>query len=309
MRRYFYPKNSFNESDEIREDCWVKVVNPTTEDIDFLVDELGVPDSFIADIADSDERPRVDDEEGWIFTIIRIPVETPDSSLPYSTVPIGIIYHREKRLLVTICYHRTDLITDFIRHSRRKKVCVEHYLDFILRLILSSAVWYLKYLKQISFLIMEAEEALESSIKNEDLLQLMSLQKCLVYFSTSIRGNEAIVSKINATGGARNFDPELAEDTLIELRQAYNTVSIHSEILTGTMDAFASVINNNVNTIMKRMTSISIILMLPTFIASLYGMNLINGLEKSPWAFWVVLFVSIAISYIVFLILKRIKWF
>lgn len=309
MRRFFYPKEAFAESDELRQDCWIKVVSPNNEDIEYLVDELGVPDSFIADVADSDERPRIDEEDGWILTVVRIPISTPDSAMPYSTAPVGVIHSPEKRLMVTICYHHTDLMTDFIRHLRRKKIVIDNDIDFIFRLLYSSAVWFLKYLKQISFLIMEAEEALETSIKNEDLLKLMTLQKCLVYFTTSIRGNEAVMGKTRAYKSKTEYDHELADDVLIELRQAYHTVTIHAEILTGTMDAFASVISNNVNTIMKRMTSISIILMLPTFIASLYGMNVVTGFENSPWAFWGILFASIGLSIGAFFFLKRIKWF
>ena len=181
--------------------------------------------------------------------------------------------------------------------------------DFIFRLVHSSAVWFLKYLKQISSLIMEAEEALESSVRNEDLLQLMKLQKCLVYFSTSIRGNEAVINKLQGSRRSIGYDEDLAEDVSIELKQAYNTVTIHAEILTGTMDAFASVISNNVNTIMKRMTSVSILLMLPTLIASLYGMNVPNGLEHSPIAFWGLVVIAVVISVGAFFLLKRIKWF
>ena len=156
---------------------------------------------------------------------------------------------------------------------------------------------------------MEAEEALESSIRNEDLLQLMKLQKCLVYFSTSIRGNEAVINKLQGSRRSIGYDEDLAEDVSIELKQAYNTVTIHAEILTGTMDAFASVISNNVNTIMKRMTSVSILLTLPTLIASLYGMNVPNGIEQSPIAFWGLVVISVVISVGTFFLLKRIKWF
>lgn len=309
MRRNFYPKEAFAERNMVSDGCWIQVVTPSTEDIDYLVDELGVPDSFIADIADSDERPRMDDEDGWILSIVRIPIATPESSMPYTTIPVGIMYAPERHLLVSICYHESDLMADFVRHARRKKLIVNTVTDFILRLIYSSAVWFLKYLKQISFLILEAEEALQTSVKNEDLLQLMTLQKCLVYFSTSIRGNEAVMGKASAGKSASEYDSELAEDVLIELRQAYNTVTIHTEILTGTMDAFASVISNNVNTIMKRMTSVSIILMIPTFIASLYGMNVNTGLEGRPWAFVAILLFSILLSVGTFFFLKRIKWF
>ncbi|KGN98086.1 magnesium transporter CorA [Porphyromonas gingivicanis] len=309
MRRFIYPEKGFIESDRVEAGCWIKVVCPTTEDLDFLVDDIAIPDSFLADIADTDERPRIEEEDGWELTIIRIPVAVSDSPTPYTTIPVGVIYSPERHITVTVCYRRTQLMPDFIDHCKRKKVSVTNEVDFIFRLVHSSAVWFLKYLKQISSLIMEAEEALESSIRNEDLLQLMKLQKCFVYFSTSIRGNEAVINKLQAIRRSIPYDEDLAEDVRIELSQAYNTVTIHSEILTGTMDAFASVISNNVNTIMKRMTSISIILMLPTLIASMYGMNVPNGWETKAWAFWLIFVVAIGLSAGAFVLLKRIKWF
>lgn len=308
MRRYIYPEKGFTEKETIERGCWIKVVEPTKEDFEFLVETIGVPDSFMADIADNDERPRTDKEDGWNITIIRIPIANVGSPTPFSTIPLGILYSPSLHITVTVCYQKTQLMPDFIGHCKRKQLIVAREIDFIYRLVYSSAVWFLKYLKQITALIMEAEKALEGSIRNEDLLQLMKLQKCLVYFSTSIQGNEAVINKLQIPG-VSVVDTELLEDVRIELKQAENTVSIHSQILTGTMDAFASVISNNVNTIMKRMTSFSIILMLPTLVASLYGMNVPNGYENSPLAFWLVVLFSLGLSGGAFLILKRIKWF
>lgn len=308
MRRYIYPQEAFIERDKLMPGCWIKVVRPSAADLDYLIEEVGVPESFLADTADNDERPRMEIEEGWQLTIIRIPVETLESTTPYNTVPVGIIYSAEKQITVTICYHRSQLMQDFIEHNKRKQIVVETETDFILRLILSSAVWFLKYIKQISFLVMEAEEALEKSIRNEDLLQMMKLQKCLVYFNTSIRGNQSVMGKLRSTRYS-SYDQDLAEDVAIELNQAYNMVNVYSDILTGTMDAFASIISNNVNTIMKRMTSISIVLMLPTMVASLYGMNVELPFANKPWAFAALLWASLLLSAGAFAYFKRIKWF
>lgn len=309
MRRYYYPHEAFAEDDEMRTGCWIKIDSPNTEDLEFLTETLGVPESFIADVADSDERPRIDAEEGWVLTIIRIPISTPDSSISFNTCPVGILYSPSRDLLTTICYHPNEMLTDFIRHSRRKKIVVNRDTDFIFRLIHSSSVWYLKYMKQISFLVMEAEEALQTSIQNDDLLRLMSFKKCLVYFSTSIKGNESVANKILASKTKGNYDQDVVDDMVIELQQAYNTVTIHAEILTGTMDAFASVINNNVNTIMKRMTSITFIFVLPTLISSIFGMNLVSGWEEIKGLFWIVTVISLVIAVVTFLILRRMKWF
>ena len=259
--------------------------------------------------ADTDERPRTDTEGNWLLTILRIPVQNKQNgSLPFATVPIGIITNNE--IIVSVCYHNTDLLPDFIEHTRRKGIVVRNKLDLILRLIYSSAVWFLKYLKQINIDISAAEKELERSIRNEDLLRLMRLQKTLVYFNTSIRGNEVMIGKLKTIFQDTDFlDKELVEDVIIELKQALNTVNIYSDILTGTMDAFASIISNNVNTIMKRMTSLSIVLMLPTLIASFYGMNVDIHLEEVPFAFSLIVLFSIGLSTLAFVIFRKIKWF
>ena len=156
----------------------------------------------------------------------------------------------------------------------------------------------------------DAEKALEQSIRNEDLLQLMKLQKALVYFNTSIRGNEVMISRLKTIFQDTDLmDKDLTEDAIIELKQALNTVNVYSDILTGTMDAFASIINNNVNTIMKRMTSFSIILMLPTLIASFYGMNVKIHAAETPYAFFYIVIFCIGFSALMFFIFRKIKWF
>ena len=262
MRTYLYCEAGFVEKPQWLPNCWVNVVCPDNDDFEFLTKTLNVPESFLNDIADTDERPRTDTEGNWLLTILRIPMQNgQNESLPFGTVPIGIITNNE--IIVSVCYHNTDLLPDFIEHTRRKGIEVRNKLDLILRLIYSSAVWFLKYLKQINLDISAAEKELERSIRNEDLLRLMRLQKTLVYFNTSIRGNEVMIGKLQSIFQDTDFlDKELVEDVIIELKQAFNTVNIYSDILTGTMDAFASIISNNVNAIMKRMTSLSITLMI-----------------------------------------------
>ncbi len=310
MRKYLFCEAGFVEKSQWLPNCWVNVTCPNQNDFDFLTKELNVPESFLKDIADADERPRTETEGNWLLSILRIPVFNKDqkTDIPYSTVPIGIITNND--IVVSVCYHHTELIPDFIEHTRRKNVAVRNKLDLIIRLIYSSAVWFLKYLKQINIDITAAEKELERSIRNEDLLRLMRLQKSLVYFNTSIRGNEMMVGKLKTIFQDTNFwDHELAEDVVIELKQAFSTVNIYSDILTGTMDAFASIISNNVNTIMKRMTSLSIVLMLPTLIASFYGMNVDIHLAEIPNAFVYIVIFSIILSALAFTIFKKIKWF
>ena len=308
MRKSLFSENGFVEKPVWAPNCWVNVECPDHDDFQFLTRELNVPESFLEDIADADERPRTETEGNWLLTILRIPMQSNQPQIPFITVPIGIITNNE--IIVSVCYHHTELLPDFIQHTRRKSIGVNNKLDLILRLIYSSAVWFLKYLKQINNEVANAEKELEKSIRNEDLLRLMKLQKTLVYFDTSIRGNEVLIGRLkNIFQNTGMLDMELLDDAVIELRQAYNTVNIYSDILTGTMDAFASIISNNVNDIMKRMTSLSITLMIPTVIASFYGMNVDIHLDAFPHAFIFIVLLSAAISAGMFVWFRRIKWF
>ena len=194
MRKYLYSENGFTEKAEWQPNCWVNVECPDNDDFKFLTEELKVPESFLEDIADVDERPRTETEDNWLLTILRIPMQSNQRGVPFITVPIGIITN--DGIIVSVCYHHTELIPDFIQHTRRKNIVVNNKLDLILRIIYSSAVWFLKYLKQINNDVATAEKELEKSIRNEDLLQLMKLQKTLVYFNTSIRGNEVMIGRL-----------------------------------------------------------------------------------------------------------------
>ena len=308
MRTFLYCEAGFVEKDQWLPNSWVNVECPTPEDIHYLTNQFNVPESFLSDIADTDERPRIEYEGNWLLTIIRIPVQSQEQGIPFTTIPLGIMTNND--IIISVCYYKTELIPDFIRYTRRKEVVVRHKNDLILRLIHSSAVWFLKYLKQINNDVATAEKELEKSIRNEDLLQLMKLQKTLVYFNTSIRGNEVMIGRLkNIFQDTDYLDLELLEDVVIELKQAYNTVNIYSDILTGTMDAFASIISNNVNAIMKRMTSLSITLMIPTLIARFYGMNVDIHLEGFPHAFVFIVLLSAILSAVTFIWFRKIKWF
>lgn len=273
------------------DNCWIAVENPTENDKDFLLNTLGIPEAFYNDIEDVDERPRIEEENGWHLIIIRIPYKNTDSKLPFTTVPLGVIFNEDH--FISICFYKTELIDDFVLYTQRKHLLVKNHYDLVLKLLLSSSIWYLKYLKQINQRIKLAEDNLEKSIKNEELQALLELEKCLVYFITSIKGNDSLFQKIkNIKSEKGSFDEDLLEDVDIELKQAQEMSTIYSNILSGMMDAYASVISNNLNVIMKRLTSISIILMIPTLIASIYGMNVPNSLENNPNGLLIVVLAS-----------------
>lgn len=283
---------------------WISVTQPTAEEKQYLLQDLGLPEAFYNDIEDKDERPRVEFENGWTLIIVRIPLTNDDRKLPFNTTPLGIVFKDD--ILVTLCFGRPEMMLDFVQYTQRKKIRVTNHYDFVLKILLSSSVWFQKYLKQINQQIKIAEDNLEKSIKNEDLQALLQIEKCLVFFITSLKGNDILFHRLkNLKRERENYDPDLLEDVEIELRQAEDTTNVYSNILTGMMDAYASVISNNLNVIMKRLTSVSIILMGPTLIASLYGMNVPNNLENNPYGFMIVMAGSALISAVGIVLFKK----
>lgn len=308
MKTFLENKDGLYAVENWQPHCWVHVECPTAEDREYLINELELPESFLNDIEDIDERPRVEDEEGWRLIIMRTPFLALDKNLPYSTVPIGIIIKDD--ILVTVCHYKTEMLSDFILYSKRKKVTILNGYDLVFRLLLSSAIWFLKYLKQINTMIKNAENELERSIKNQDLQALLRLEKCLVFFITSLKGDSILMHKLhNIKSQIEFYDPEQIEDVEIELRQALETANIHSDILSGMMDAYASIISNNLNVIMKQLTSISIILMIPTLISSMYGMNVPNAFQNNHFGFFIILFGSFGLAILVFMLFLKKRWF
>lgn len=305
MKAFYKNDNGLISIKNWQPNCWINVENPTEDEKNYLLNELQIPQAFFNDIDDIDERPRIEIENDWHLIIFRIPVVSEDVKIPFYTIPVGIVFKDE--ICVSISFHKNEVLSDFVNYTKRKKTDVKDNFDLTLKLLLSSSIWYLKYLKQVNQKIKLAEDNLEKSIKNEELQALLQIEKSLVFFMTSLKGNSIVLHRIKNMKNI-NLDAELLEDVDIELRQALEMTNIYSDILTGTMDAYASVISNNMNDIMKKMTSISIILMIPTVIASFYGMNVPNSLQENPFGLPIIIAVSLAFSTLgVFLFMKR-KW-
>ena len=307
MRTYWNTTNGLRTIDTWEPNCWVQVTCPTQEDVNFLENELKIPDYYISDIADTDERARYDIDEGWILIILRIPyVKETRSRTPYTTIPLAIIMNGD--VLITVCNFETNVMIDLVTYQQKRGLGFTDSVDMVFRLFLSSAVWYLKRLKQISARIDKAKQNLDKNVNNADLINLSRLQDSLTYFVTSIRGNENLLSKLKFKLPVDELDADMIEDVNIEMSQARETTNIYSNILDSTMDTYANIINNNMSSVMKMLTSISIILMFPTLIASLFGMNLINGMEHVWWGFPFALFISIGITVVFMWYFKRKTW-
>ena len=293
--------------EEWNNNCWTNVICPTQNELDYLINELQVPVDFLNDIEDIDERPRIENEDGWTLVIMRIPIKNADD-MEFATAPLGIIM--KDQIVISICFHQNEVIPDFVLFTQRKGIIIINNIDFLLRLILSSAVWYQKYLKHINIRTKMAEKELEKSIKNDELHALLTIEKVLVYFITSLKGNDLLVYKLKNYYCKNNeVDVELIEDVEIEIKQAIATTNVHSDILAGMMDAYASIISNNVNEIVKKLTVITIIITIPNVVSGFYGMNVTNYLEDVPYAFIVIASSIILVSVIVFLFFKKSKFF
>ncbi|MBD5234178.1 MAG: magnesium transporter CorA family protein [Bacteroidales bacterium] len=307
MITYLECEKGFSEIEEWHPGCWVKVVEPTQEEMNILENHFGLPEDFLNDISDVDERPRIERNDGWICTIIRIPITCDsDAAIPFITVPLGVMVKDD--IIITLCYYKNFLTTDFIDHTQKRNIDIKAAPDFILRLLNSSAYWYLKDLRDVYRMVADAESELEQSIRNEDLLKIMNIQKSLVIFAAAISGNNILMERLNRMY-AGELDRELFEDVSIELRQADTTAAIATQMLDRTLNTYASVISNNVNAIMKRLTSISLILMIPTLIASFYGMNVDVGISmENDWAFGAIAGVGLTLSVLTTFWLHKIKW-
>ena len=303
MRTYWNTNDILRPIEEWQSNCWIQVTCPTEEDQQELVEHFKVPDYFFQDISDTDERARYEYDDGWMLIILRIPyVKEIRSRTPYTTVPLGIIHKRD--VTITVCYYETNMMIDFVSYQQKRNSGFTDYVDMIFRLFLSSAVWYLKRLKQISTLIEKAKHNLDHEVNNESLIGLSRLQDSLTYFITSIRGNENLLAKLKFKLQVDELDVDLIEDVNIEMTQARETTSIYANILESTMDTYSSIINNNMNTVMKTLTSVSILMMSTTLVASLYGMNVINGMETYKYGFIVAIGISILVAVLSWAIMR-----
>ncbi len=303
----------FFETDTIQRGCWVNLVDPTESEIQLVSEKLGIESDYIRDPLDEEEKSRIDKEDGTLLIIIDIPVfSTDEETSTFDTIPLGMIVVQDN-YFVTVCLKENPIINDFA-NNRVKGFFTFKKTRFILQLLYRIAVYYLRYLKQIDRKTDQIERRLHKSMKNQELFSLLSLEKSLVYFTTSLRSNEAVMEKLLKSKWLKMYpeDEDIMEDAIIENKQAIEMAHIYSNILSGMMDAFASVISNNLNIVMKFLTSITIVLSIPTMVASFFGMNvrLPFGFDTAnPYAFPLIILISIGGSVFVTLLLAKRRMF
>jgi len=294
---------------EIVPGCWINVIDPTTDEIEFVVSQ-GVPQDFITYPLDLDERPRTErEDDGKLLILIRIPYfEGAKVDVPYITIPLGIIL--TDKYIITVCRRQNDLLQEFAS-GRVRGLSTGKRNRFMLRLLLANASRYLLFLREINKVTDVIEDTLVASMKNKEVFELLKYQKSLVYFTTALKSNELVLERLQRSQIFKQYpdDEDLLEDVITENQQAIEMVNIASTILSSMMDAFASIISNNMNIVMKFLTSMTIVMSIPTIVTSFYGMNVPLPLQTENWASLAVIGIFMAISAVVIIIFLKRDWF
>ena len=261
---------------------WVDARNVNREDMRILEEEFHIQQEHILDILDQDELSRIEKEDDYLLIIVRLPVFVPDADVSYFTIPLGIILY--ENMFITICWTDCEVLKD-ISSNRIKNISIENFLTFILKIMSRTDSNFLRYLKEINRRTITIQGELQMSVKNNELIQLFNLEKSLEYFTTSLKSNQLLIEKLYKMKGIYldEDQKDFLEDIAIDNRQAIEMTDIYSNILSGMMDAFASVISNNLNIVMKRLTVVSLVLNVPTLIVSFFGMNIQLPFANSGW--------------------------
>lgn len=290
-------------------DQWVHMSNPTDKEIELVCSSTLIPEEYVKAALDSEERAHIEKEDNVLMAVTDIPItEEGDDKYTYSTLPFGFISN--DNTIVTVCLNETSIIYDLMAGRYVKNFNIHKRTRFLLQLQYVIAKKYLQYLKQIDRASQRVQAELEKAMKNEGLIEMLSLEKSLVYFSTSLRSNTAVLDKVPRLVKFFEEDEDLWDDVLIENRQAIEMSNIYRDILSGTMDTYASIISNNLNVVMKTLTVLTLLVDTPAMIAALWGMNTGVPFEHELWGFWVVVGINVLICIaliIVFIKKKMLK--
>ncbi|MCD6489952.1 MAG: magnesium transporter CorA family protein [Thermodesulfobacterium sp.] len=295
---------------------WVCLFNPSEEEISYIEQKFQILPEFLRDPLDEEERPRIEREENQILIILRVPeVVSRGLFIKYETIPIGIILTEKN--VITVCLKDHPIFEELIALVNKSKAFdLTRPVYFILNFIMAVTTLYIKLLRQIDKTLEEYEEEIFRSIENEEILKMLSIEKTLTYFNTSLQGNDTVLIKIQSGRYIRLTEEEieLLEDVQIENKQAIEMTKVFLNIVAGTMDAYTSVISNNLNLIMKFLASIAIILSIPTIIYSMYGMNIplpfqeLPPFKGSPHAFYFINILTVFLCVLLFVVLRKKKY-
>lgn len=303
---------AIHEIQEPQEGCWIALTNPTATEIFEISEQFDIEVDDLRSPLDEEERSRIEVEDNYTLILVDVPtIEERNDKDWYGTIPLGIVI--TEKMILTICLEDTQVLTRFME-GRVRNFFTYMKTRFILQILYRNASVYLRYLRIIDKKSEQVEEKLHLSTRNQELMELLELEKSLVYFTTSLRSNEVVLEKLLKTDSIKKYpeDTELLEDVIIENKQAIEMANIYSGILSSMMGTFASVISNNLNIVMKVLAIITIVISIPNIVFGAYGMNVDGAgmpFSTSPWGFLIVILFSVAISIIAAVILTKKRFF
>ena len=312
VRMFRTSDGAIHEIQEPQDGCWVALTNPTATEIFEISEQFQIEVDDLRAPLDEEERSRIEVEDTYTLILVDVPmIEERNDKAWYGTIPLGIIV--TDKMIFTICLEDTQVLTRFME-GRVRNFYTYMKTRFILQFLYRNASMYLRYLRIIDKKSEQVEEKLHMSTRNQELMELLELEKSLVYFTTSLRSNEVVLEKLLKVESIKQYpeDTDLLEDVIIENKQAIEMANIYSGILSSMMGTFASVISNNLNVVMKVLSVITIVMSIPTIVFSAYGMNLSpSGMPFSAdkWGFIVVILLSILVSIVAAVILSKKKFF
>ncbi len=290
---------------ELSDNCWINVTSPTTEDVNYLINVIGIEENFILSAIDPEEASHIDIEDDQTLIVVDVPtsVDPSDGAAPYTTIPMSIIF--VKKYIVTIALKEHSFLTGIVSGADRT-VSTKMQTRFTLQLLYKVSKRYLAYLKEIDKMSSYTEKKLHQSLKNKEIISLLGIEKSLVYFSTSLKSIELMLNKISRGRVIKMYeeDEEILDDVIIETIQAREMCITYTRTLNSTMDAYSSIISNNLNHAMRTLTSITLVAAVPTVVSSLYGMNIESGIPFDNF-WWMPIAIAGTVSILVFLILTR----
>ena len=302
------PGTDLEQIHEFAEGCWVSLVDPTPAEIEETHQKLAIPQDFITSSLDLGEIPRAEKEDGIHLIIIRVPVDVgKEADIPYTTVPLSIVM--TDGVVLTSSKMRNPVVEE-MASGRVRSLDTAKRNRFLLRVLLETGKQFLHYLSEINREVELLEDKLQMSLRNREVLELLKYQKSLTLFTTALRSDELVMARLQKGQLFQMYpeDEDLLEDVLTEIGQAIQMTDVSTGILSQMMDAFASIISNNLNVVMKFLASATIILALPTLIASIYGMNLNLPFQRHPQAFFITMGTAVLISLVVVVVFIRKDW-
>jgi magnesium transporter len=302
-------ENGLESIQEIVSGCWINLVDPTPAEIE-EVTALGIPQDFITYPLDVDERSRTErEDDGKILIVIKVPIYLgATEDVPYTTIPLGFVI--TDKVLVTVCRRPHEIVQEFTS-GRVRGLSTAKRNRFILKVLLHTANKYLAYLRDINRMVDLLEDKTQSAMRNKEVMELLKYQKSLVYFTTALKSNELVLERLHRTQLFKMYpdDEDLLEDVITENQQAIEMVNISNNILSSMMDAFASIISNNLNVVMKFLASMTIVMSIPTIITSFFGMNVSLPFAHLNFAWLIVIGISAGVAALVTMIFMKRDWF